>query len=312
MHLKFLTPFFIILMTLCFFTVRAQEQIGLAQGNANVTEGVRLNPSFSADAKPWLDMHFGGGFGHFTNNYGFFSKENFNLYKFKFNTEFSTGSESPVWANGEARLTGPGFSLVSGNWSIGINSAVRVFGSARDVPVDMADNYWYDWQVDNQVGQTYTSGNFRVNGMSWMELGFNGSGIIRRRNNNMWTLGGTVKILRGINQTSFNIQQFDYSVPNDTTFQVSNMTGQYSTSPLNIFNGWGVSGDIGVTFKKMMKGIERYVPHSLDANCDHIDYHYRFGVSVLDIGYVNYTNETQVREIQNGSATWDRRMAFVN
>ncbi len=289
--------------------VDAQEQIGIAQSNNHVTEGIRLNPSFGVDAKPWLDLHLAGAYGYFSNNYAYLGRREVSLYHLSFDNDFLVNSvEERKYLDSEARVAGPGFSLVMGKFYIGFGSAVRYMATGRDVPLSMAQNYWFEWREDDHIGKQFQTGDFRIKQAGWAEFNFSGGGILYAKGRNMITGGITAKYLRGGNQSGFLVDNFDFEVPDENTFIVNDFNGTYTTTPFTTGGGNGVAMDLGFTFKRMIDRVDGYTPHVVEANCKKIDYVYRVGISMVDLGYLRYSANggTVFRNISGGSAQWDR------
>lgn len=287
----------------------AQEQIGIAQSNNHVTEGLRLNPSFGADAKPWLDLHFAGAYGYFSNNYAYLGRREVSLYRLSFDNDFLVNSiERRKYLDSEARVAGPGFSMVLGKFFVGFGTAVRYMATARDVPLAMAQNYWFEWREDDHIGNRYEMGEFRIKQAGWAEFNFSGGGILYAKGRNMITGGVTMKYLRGGNQSSFLVDNFDFEVPDAGTFVVNDFNGTYTTTPFTTNGGNGAAVDLGFTYKRMIDRVDGYSPHSIETNCKKFDYVYRLGVSMVDLGYLRYNANggTVLREISDGNAEWAR------
>lgn len=281
----------------------AQGEMGLSHGNYNVTEAIRLNPAAAVDPRPYFDFHVVGGYGLLENNFIYFDRKNSNSFVGQLSTTpKSNSSHTKKSMQLEANAYGPAFNYPFGRFSVGISTAIRNYLSVRDIPFHLAKNYFENWKSMNLHGQSFESSPFRVNALSWEELGVHFGGIVHMRGFDMVNVAFNLKYLIGSGAFSFHAKDFSYSVQNQSDITFSNISAEYAAAVpgLNRGKGWGI--DLGVQYKKMLEVIGPYEPHSLLSNCKQIDYKYKIGFSILDLGFINFTNSSFHREVQNGNS----------
>lgn len=287
------------------FAAQAQESMGIANSNYAGTQGIHINPANIADSKLWLDVHLIGAGAYIYNNYFYFPDASVwtrpfpagrdryalgNVYRGDFNAD--------VW--------GPAFTLSLGKHAIGLHTAVRSFTDATRVPAPIAKFIFEGLNYPPQQGILFHDENFKATSLTWGEIGLTYGTIISRKRNNLWTAGLTAKYLSGINAMAIDIKTIDYEVVNDSDLFVSPISGKYGMVEPGFGAGNGWSIDLGVNFKKMLDGVESYVPHTAMSDCSTKDYRYKLGISLMDVGNIKFNKNAVYQEYHNTNAYWAR------
>ena len=92
---------------------------------------------------------------------------------------------------------------------------------------------------------------------------------------------------------------------------VNNYTGRYGGSKIGFHPGVGYGADIGFTLEKKVSPSRYYKPHSPQSNCKYVDYVYRLGFSILDIGAIKFKGSHN-RTVQNASGEWPNYAELVS
>ena len=79
-------------------------------------------------------------------------------------------------------------------------------------------------------------------------------------------------------------------------------------SDMSAGKGWSTS--IGGTYKKMKEDVSFYIPHSSKTGCNTPNYEYKVGVSLLDIGYINFNNNSQAATFDETLTTDEAENVF--
>ena len=134
----------------------------------------------------------------------------------------------------------------------------------------------------------YNVDNVRIKSMTWGELGITYGKILKARGNRMLTGAISVKRLFGFQNASVLVDDGSVDVYDleSASLLSANSKYSYAEPSFNAGRGWGTN--IGVTFKKMKKDVTHYMPHSKMSGCEQINYKYKIGVSLLDLGYINF------------------------
>jgi hypothetical protein len=121
----------------------------------------------------------------------------------------------------------------------------------------------------------------------------------------MISAGITAKYLMGIGHMSVYLDNVDHQVVDDQDWNLTSVTGQYAITQPGFANGHGFSVDLGVTYKRMLEDVDDYAPHTAQSDCGTIDYRYRIGVSLLDLGGINFSQNSLIRRFNNSTTTWE-------
>jgi len=297
-------PVFLLFLIVYTHNSFAQENMGIANSNYAPANTLLLNPSSIVDSKSYLDINIIGASAFAQNNYVYLAKENFLFRKDIFNLgqvqpSYNTNRKT---ANGilDIGIQGPTATMAFGKHSFGIYTGARGYVNARKIPVAAAQ---LALDLDNApaFNDDYTAKNVRVKSMSWAEAGLSYGTILKQFDKDMWTGGITVKRLFGIHNTSLIIEDADVEQLDSNSARLNTLKGKYAhVEPgWNTGSGWGV--DLGVTYKRMLEDVTKYVPHSVLSHCAVPDYKYKIGVSLLDFGRIKYKKNAMYREFDRNS-----------
>jgi hypothetical protein len=127
--------------------------------------------------------------------------------------------------------------------------------------------------------------------------------MIKVTNESHLNAGLNLKRLYGIGHVSLMVDRMDYLATSQDIF-IRKFDGSYSISDFGFRggNGWGL--DMGVIYKKTIKGRSDYVPFSQESRCRTSRYKYLIGVSLNDIGQVNLEKNSFQTQVLNGSIDW--------
>ena len=300
----------LLLVTLFMYVnLNAQMQMGIAHDNLNVTENVRINPALSVDPIPWLDIKVMGLYAFMGNNTAYMKKDSFNLFKKEFPNELTQNFDRAT-ANGqvESIIYGPAANMSFGKFSVGVNSAVRMYTLGRKLPQDISRAIIDGPKIPDYYGQPQEGSNYRAKSLTFGEVGINGGYMIYELGGTTINIGGSVKYLFGIGGINMLVDNYSYELHDSTNSTINNFTGQYSGTDFKFNSGKGIGIDLGATFEKKVNKT-KYTPHDPISKCKYSEYLYRIGFSILDIGSIKYKNSDS-RTVVNGSGTWSNYSEF--
>ncbi len=281
-----------------------QEQLSLHLENHSGINAININPANSLLSPHAWDVNIGSAGLFFENNYGFFRNTNtIKLYINRNNSIIELDStkygktsyppntilldlydrKKPSYIFLSGNLMGPSFShRINENSSIGFLSSLRMLGGVPKIPKELG---YYDY-YNKAFFQSFPISSFNSGFISWHEYGINYTKNIKGLAHNT-IIGATIKYLRGNeamffeNKHTFQFQQ----MPNDSVAALDRLDFQYAYTYSNLrterfkfkHNGTGVSTDLGVTvvFGENIK-----------------DYKARLGLSILDIGFINFNRNS--------------------
>lgn len=282
----------------------SQSQMGVVHDNINVTEGIRLNPARAVDPKPWLDMHLGGLYMFGTSNGAYLAAEEFSPLSGKFPSQLSQNFNiDQVDGQIEGFLLGPAFNISLGKFSLGLSSAFRNYAIGRNIPLEFTRGLIYGLQISEYYGTRLNGGNYRTKALSFMEVGLNGGMIAHQKGKILVNVGVNFKYMLGIGGIDFLVDDFSYEMTDSTNAFVYNYTGKYAGADIGFHPGVGYGADLGVTIEKKVTQARHYTPHSPQSNCKYIDYVYRLGFSILDIGAIKFKS-SYYREVSEANGEW--------
>lgn len=157
----------------------------------------------------------------------------------------------------------------------------------------------------------------KVSFASWAEAGISYAQVIKENNNYMHRLGFSVKALIGISgayiydrgfngdnengkDLIFNNSSFSYAYSGPVTKNINATNNQNQIKP----RGYGVGFDIGYSIEKKNYSSARYCPKMYGFSTVSVDYKWKAGISLLDIGAIKFTQNAFFTEINNGGMRW--------
>ncbi len=130
-----------------------------------------------------------------------------------------------------------------------------------------------------------------------------------------WSAGITIKRMFSIGGGYMRASDADYIVLNDTSIDIKHLNAEVGFSlPLDYNNnnfpdsgplikGGGFGFDLGLTFQNKVLSYQKKRVTKL-CRQRYIDYIYKIGVSVIDIGYVNFKKNAELHSFDNVSKYW--------
>lgn len=290
----------------------AQENLGIANSNFAPTNSMLLNPASVVNSKTYLDINIAGASVYARNNLAYLSKSQFyfprDIWSLNFPDPSYNTSRNRIKGYLDASVHGPSATLQMGKHAFGFYSGVRSVTSVKKIPGYLARVAIDGVDPSESDFREYKDRNIRAKTMTWGEVGLSYSTILRQANKDMWTGGVTVKRLYGLQSSALILEKIDITTNDSNQVQINEFRGKYANADFGFRAGRGWSTDIGVTYQKMLEDVTRYVPYLTRYGCDHVDYKYKIGASLLDVGYIRFKNgavarkferTTQVQNIEN-------------
>ena len=293
-----------------FFTVLpgisySQSQMGISHDNLNVTEGIQINPALAVDPLLWMDIRLAGTYIFGASNAAYISAENFSiLHPGKVRELQQNLNIDKVNGQIDAVIYGPAINLSYGKFSIGASTSFKTFATGDNLPKEYAQGLISGLQIPEYYTLPLKGNDYRAKTISYLEFGLNGGMIVHQKGNIVVNAGVNLKYLLGIGGLNFIADEFNYIMYDSTKAAVTNYTGKYGGSDYGFHPGVGYGADLGITIEKKVAPSRYYKPHSPQSNCKYVDYVYRAGFSILDIGAIKFKG-SYYREYENGSGPWN-------
>jgi len=324
----FIKAFWLILILLGIKTLFAQEMLGIVNSSYAGITGSVINPAVTVTSPFYLDFNLVAGDFSAENNYLYIAKEDYRFSRFfSKNPDFPAhGPDSNMYvydyyntkdkkAFASNRFIGPSFAVTFGRHAFGIVSGSRAVTSTKNVPYDIAKFAFERREFPPQYNTNYVNDKNMYNAeLAWAEIGFNYSYVFSQKSLDYWAAGITVRDLRGYGGGYFYTTKTDYTIPDNNTLIINNMnaeagyslpldyeTNEYIADPL--FRGKGLGVDIGVIYQKKKKYVPADISRKLCSQ-NYSPYQYKFGISLLDIGRIKFTQNAEKLVFDNVSTVW--------
>jgi hypothetical protein len=309
------------------FLSKAQEMWGITTSNYAGSSGALLNPCAINTSKLYMDINIATADFFFENNYAYIHKQDYQLFKFLTKSpEFPkygpdsvpfdhyTDKTRKYIYSGEV-IKGPSFMLAYGRHAIAFHTGARALFSANAIPYDIANFGYYGLDYKEQHNKDFSSKNFGSAGIMMGEVGLTYAYSLVKIGMEDWTAGITVKRLFSVGGGYFRANDLDYIVLNDTTINIKNLNAEVGYSlPLDYDNnefpdngplikGGGFGIDLGITFQSKVLSYQKKRIRRLCSQ-RYIDYNYKIGVSLLDVGFVNFSKNAQLQSFNDVSKYW--------
>ena len=306
--------------------------LGLVNGNYAGLNGGVINPSFMANTKLKSDINLFTASAFVENNYLYFPSRESSIiklvngvYDFHFIPKpYGTG-ERKVYAYYEdksnknifvnTRMIGPSVMFSCKDNVFAIRTGFRVMSSTRRLPYDLANFSFYGLDFKPQHNVNYQRDNYDMATMAWWEVNLSYATIVKRSFHSLWSVGISVGPAFGNSGAYMSGGETKYIAYNDSVLNVQNLNAEfgvclpvdYDDNDVDIFNsvvrgmGWGM--DIGFTWQYrnrpyQRKPIDDFYKKRFE------DYKVKIGVSMLDIGWINFTKNAQKHCFDNVSNNW--------
>ncbi len=302
---------FILLCSFVFLRLQAQQNLGIRNSNYAGIQGALLNPSSIADSKLKWDVNILSGDVVFDNTFLYAPKHLVPLFGFKrvikgaidenlFGTRFDpTNPDKLYHVTFSTEILGPSFFVkVAKRHEVGFTMAVRAYANIDNISGALGQNA-FDYFLNKGLWNTNLQDNsVKVNAMSWLQYGFHYATVLHSDAHSEWKIGASLNYLRGITADYAKNVHLNYKIGDTTNIAFFNTSVDYGRTDYNDFkkadlfhgldHGHGFGADIGLTYVRLKE--DKYV--------------YRIGLSLIDLGSVNYTKNSAAYHLEADSANF--------
>lgn len=278
-------------------TTFSQEKLGIANSNYSSTNSIYLNPSSSVDSRTFAQLNLVGA--------NLFSITNqMYLPQFSVPQLFTGYDKQPVIIDSKAKkyfygnvsLDGPALVISHSRIGLGLFARGRGVMDMRKVPYQLTQLFLPGSVLPDEAPDhaELNSRNAKISTMFWAEYGLNLAMMAKKRNGLLITAGGNLKYLTGIQMFYANMTRINGYIQ-DTLIDIDTLRGKVRSSQAGWGTGNGYGADLGITFRRALNSdteYEGYFVHSTKSRCVKLDYLYKLGISLLDLGYINFNEET--------------------
>jgi len=315
----------LLLSVVSFQPASSQEMWGVVNSNYAGINSNLINPAGMVDSKYWLDINFVtlDVFGE--NNSLYVPHEE--LYFLEILTPaVDFGDETPVLkdtydkqrnlkANFSTRLELPSFMLCKGDQAFGLQMSVRGAGSTRGIEYHTSKFIYEGIDFEPQQNEFYELRKMKTSALSWGEIALSYSKAFTTFSSTYMAFGGTLKKTMGLGGAYFNSPYANYIVYDDSTLAVEELDAEFAaampmdysnneySSDQGMFLGGGWAVDLGFVFQKKRDGNGFMRVRQLCAQ-KWSSYKYKFGISILDLGYVKFRDNAFVYSYDDAQTYW--------
>ncbi|HET6256164.1 MAG TPA: DUF5723 family protein [Puia sp.] len=300
------------IVLLCLLGLRAwaQPDLGIRNSNYAGIQGSLINPGSIAGSKIDWDVGFSINV-DFANTFlyapqgplPFFGIRRIikgsideNLWKTRYDPSDPNKLYNVAFS---AEFLGPSFFMkIKKKHEIGLTTAVRGMANIRDITGNAAQNA-FDYLLSGSLwNTTFQEQSARLNGMGWIEYGLHYATVLKDDGRDQWKAGITLKYEQGMFAVYAKNTHLTYKITDTTGILFTNSSIDYGRTAFDDFrhisyphfdHGHGFGADLGVIFV-----------HRDHAGDD--GYRYRIGLSLLDVGKIDFTRNTASYHLAAASA----------
>ena len=328
---KLLLPIF-----LCFIfnhlalikATHAQDMAGIVSDRyTGVNRGI-INPALLFHSPNCIDFslvtaHIGG-----QNNYMYLPAGNFRAGDFirfrsriieNYDNYFSERQQEELY-NGYlyGRLQGPSVRFRYNNHVFAFTNALRTLSSANRIPGHMLRFARRGLTYSPQHDIIYTETKpFQLATMGWLETGMSYATELSGRQSYSLTAGASARLLLPYHAASLRSDELDYLVSAQRDVFINRFDYEaYGALPMNyntmeftgtdnLVRGSGLSFDLGISYTQTSSRFGRTGRDRFYSASGHEPYVYQISFSLLDIGFMNMTQNTRYNKFDETVLVWE-------
>lgn len=268
---------------------------GILGSNYQSVQNAYYNPSTIVNSKVHTDIQLFGMNHHLQNDAVYLKNQSLS-------TVFSSSStqENIAWnANGlkkaaymETSINLPSFTWTKGSFGVGLSLRGRSFMDVRRMDQTMVNFMQHGFSGHTvQHLKDLNLKNTRINGMAYGEINLQLAYTVYKWRNNYVTAGIGLKYLLPFFGAAAKIKDFQYQVLNDSAMQLDKLEADFMMAEPGL-NGKGYALDLGLTWMILMDDAYDYYPHNPKEGCRNIPYRWKFGLSLIDLGWIDFKEAT--------------------
>jgi len=293
----------------------AQQDLGIQNSNYAGIQGALLNPGSIADSRLKWDVNILSGDVIFANTFLYAPKSSVPFLGFKriiegsihenlFDTRFDPQNPNKLYnVTLSTEILGPSFFIkIAKKHEIGLTVAARASGNVRNITGNLGQNAFDYFLNSSNWNTAFRDQSARVNAMAWLEYGLHYATVISDRGLNEIKGGISLNYLQGVGAIYAKNTNVTYKVVDTTAMVFSNTTLDYGRTDFDDLknlhdrnHGHGFGADLGMTF----------LHFETDNDKGKDNYLYKIGISLLDLGKINFNRNTGSYHLSAASAVFN-------
>ena len=319
----------LVLLFLCmpvWLYLSAQQNLGIRNSNYAGIQGALLNPSSIADSRLQWDVNIWSVGEVFANTFLYAPKHSLpffgvgkiikgTIHEDLFFTHFNPQDPGKLYnLTFSAEILGPSFFMkIAKKNVIGFTVAERSYGNIKDISGALAQNSFAYLLEPDLWNTTFHDSTTRVNSMSWLSYGLHYATVLYSDGKSELKGGISLNYLQGLEAAYVKNTHINYKINDTSNITFTNSTIDYGRTDIdtykkidynNLNHGHGFGTDIGFTYVRL-KDAALYNAEPDDkmfAGTQKPNYIYRIGISLIDLGYVNFNRSSASFHLQTDSA----------
>ena len=304
----------------------AQYNFGIGNSNYSGIQGARINPATAAGSPLQWEIN-GLSVGVLYDNtfvytpkgavpaFGFKSLIEGIIHNHHFVTNYTPADPDKRYnLTLSTEILGPSFRMnIGDHQSIGVSIAARAYANIRDLPGTTGQNAFAYLEQHDLWNKPLTDHSSRLNGMGWLEYGINYAAVLYDDGSDQWKAGISLNYLQGVVAAYVKNTNLNYTIGDTTHIFFTNSSVDYGRTDYDSYRKIGGYGDLNHGHGFGANAGIVYV-HANDTRRPE-DYVYRLGLSIMDIGSINFNRNTAAYHLQttNGDfANWHENALMTN
>jgi len=311
--------------------IKGQYITGATMGSyTGVNSGI-VNPALMTNSRYYVDVNvFSTGF-FVHNNYAYLSRDEYRFsrfllpgYEYPVHAKEHGQGERPAYTlenvnrkniHSNYRVMGPSVMVAVNDHAFGFHTGFRQVNTVKDLPYDMANYFYYSLDYKPQHGYEYEHRDpIKFATLTWSEISFSWAYMFHKYDRDRWSLGVSAKFLLGHAGAYVYMDNLTYFTPDDNNVYVRNMNGEaayslpidYATNEMSgsMIKGYGMGFDLGVSYIHTEKGHSN-INYKRLCQQRYEDYKFKFGVSLMDLGWIRFNDKAEKYHYDNVSGSWE-------
>lgn len=206
-----------------------------------------------------------------------------------------------------ALLQGPSFMIGIKKWTFAFNISGRAALSFTRLNKDGAKLFFEGQTYESLQNTDIPFKKFRLNAAIWEEFGLSAAREIKKTRGIIIKAGVSIKYLKGLDAAYYLNRNMILNIPNDSDMYFKNVTADYgyafSEDGFGSSKGNGKSIDLGITIEKKTLQNTYQCPNFCNKKLG-LEYSWKLGVSLIDIGYLKFKENASTYEINDKTNMW--------
>jgi hypothetical protein len=298
----------------------AQQNLGIRNSNYAGIQGALLNPSSIADSKLEWDVNALAVDEVFDNNFFYIPKNSLTFFGFNkivkgivnedlFYTEFDPNNPNKLYnLTFSTEVLGPSFFVkILKKHVVGLTISDRSYANIKNIPGNVAQNAFAYLVEPDLWNTTFHDSTSRINSMNWLEYGVHYAAVLYSKGRDELKGGISLNYLQGVAAAYTNHSNYYYKIVDTSNIIFTNTNIDYGRTDINTYqelnHGHGIGMDLGFTYLHLKDPDQMvHTPDSKLFGGNTNDYVYRIGISLIDIGHINFNRNSASFHLQGDSA----------